>query len=301
MIFVKPSFYDSFSCLAGKCAHTCCVGWEIDIDDATRALYASLGGALGKELKENISDEPQPHFVLTEDERCPFLRKDGLCRIILSLGEAALCDICALHPRFFNSFPGREEAGLGLCCEEVVRLLLSSPEGLTLIEQDDGESYRREPWREELAALRAELLSDLNLSSLPFRTRLERVLSRLGVSCPTFVGREWKAFFLSLERMDESWKKMLQLLDRVGADELEKQLESPRYSAILAYLLYRHLIKADCPAEARGYVRFCAVGTLLIAALDAADASQMDEHVRAFSAEIEYSDENVEKICSNFL
>ena len=49
-----------------------------------------LPGALGDELRDAISDGASPHFILREDERCPFLRRDGLCRLILELGEDAL-------------------------------------------------------------------------------------------------------------------------------------------------------------------------------------------------------------------
>ena len=30
-------------------------------------------------------------FILTEDDRCPFLKSDGLCELILTKGEDMLC------------------------------------------------------------------------------------------------------------------------------------------------------------------------------------------------------------------
>ena len=297
---IKPSFYDDFFCLASACRHSCCIGWEIDIDEQTAALYASVDGELGAELKRAIAADPQPHFLLTPDQSCPFLRADKLCRLYLELGEDSLCDICTLHPRFFNSFPGREEAGLGLCCEEVVRLLLSTSAEPFLIEEDDGLADATDPRVEQLADLRGELLEQLLDSSKPFFQRLDSFRQRCGIDAPHFSGEKWKAFFLSLERMDEAWTTALCLLDRVGEQELRDTLREERYSRILCYLLYRHLINAETPAQERGILRFCLIGTMLVAALDAADPAQRDEHIRACSAEIEYSDENVEKICWNF-
>ena len=36
---VVPDYYADFACVAGACRHTCCVGWEIDIDpDSLRRM-----------------------------------------------------------------------------------------------------------------------------------------------------------------------------------------------------------------------------------------------------------------------
>lgn len=29
----KPDYYDRFRCIAGACKDSCCIGWEIDIDE----------------------------------------------------------------------------------------------------------------------------------------------------------------------------------------------------------------------------------------------------------------------------
>ena len=107
MLFVVPDFYDDFQCIAGQCRHSCCIGWEIDIDEYSFAYYSGIEGELGQELREKTSAEPTPHFVLDEGERCPFLNESGLWRLILSLGEDSLCDICREHPRFYNEFSDR--------------------------------------------------------------------------------------------------------------------------------------------------------------------------------------------------
>ena len=125
MEFVFPDYYKDFRCIAGDCRHSCCIGWEIDIDEDSLAFFESVPGEFGDRLRQNISKYGDAHFVLGEGERCPFLNRDNLCDIILTLGEEHICGICTDHPRFRNELPGRVETGLGLCCEEAARLILS--------------------------------------------------------------------------------------------------------------------------------------------------------------------------------
>ena len=123
MLLRIPDFYDSFHCIADKCTDTCCVGWEIDIDNNSLKKYAAVKGDFGDRLRQNIEDA---HFKLLEGDRCPFLRQDGLCDMICHLGESSLCDICREHPRFVEVYGDIMEKGIGLCCEEAVRLLLTA-------------------------------------------------------------------------------------------------------------------------------------------------------------------------------
>ena len=85
--------------------------------------YNAVPGPFGDRLRENISRECPPHFILGEGERCPFLNNENLCDIILTLGADHICEICSEHPRFHNHLSARVESGLGLCCEEAARLI----------------------------------------------------------------------------------------------------------------------------------------------------------------------------------
>ena len=125
MLHIVPDYYKEFRSIAGACRHSCCIGWEIDIDADSAARYAAAGGELGCRLQKHIDfTADPPHFILGENERCPFLNSANLCDIYAQLGEQALCGICTDHPRFHNELPGRTETGLGLCCEEAARLIL---------------------------------------------------------------------------------------------------------------------------------------------------------------------------------
>ena len=137
-----PEYYPHFQCTASGCRHTCCAGWEIDIDPESLARYDRLPGDFGDRVRRSVDRGDVPHFVLTEDERCPLLNDDNLCELILREGEGALCQICRDHPRFRNYFSSRVEMGLGLVCEAAARLILSWPHPLRLIrlEGDEAES-----------------------------------------------------------------------------------------------------------------------------------------------------------------
>lgn len=140
MKLIVPKYYKDFKCKGGSCTDNCCIGWEIDIDSETLSKYDNEKGSLGERLKKNISREDTPHFIL-RGERCPFLNADNLCDIIIERGEGNLCDICREHPRFYTTLNDMIFGGVGLCCEEAARLVLTAdtPEYITLEAEGDYE------------------------------------------------------------------------------------------------------------------------------------------------------------------
>lgn len=130
MFTVVPDYYGEFHCIADKCTHTCCKGWEIDIDPASLARYQQDG--IG-----HISVEGEPHFELDGEERCPYLNSRNLCALIIEHGEGYLCQICRDHPRFRSYWETGEEIGLGLCCEAAAALILNRSQPMTLVITDD--------------------------------------------------------------------------------------------------------------------------------------------------------------------
>ncbi len=134
MKLIAPEYYTKFHCIADKCRHSCCVGWEIAIDPDKLVYYRSIEGEFGARLQKGIAEaDDAAQFILDDEERCPFLNRTGLCDMITALGEDALCQICRDHPRFRNFYADRTEIGLGLCCEAAGELILSQQEKLTLI------------------------------------------------------------------------------------------------------------------------------------------------------------------------
>ena len=168
-----PDYYAGFRCVAGACGHSCCVGWEIDVDPETMKRYQSMEGELGAKLKRCIDPDPVPHFILSDQERCPFLTEENLCQIILRAGEDSLCQICADHPRFRNFWSDRIEIGLGLACEEAARLILTSPHPLRLVPLEDTEEPPEAPSEAESALLvyRDRLLASVSETGPAARLR----------------------------------------------------------------------------------------------------------------------------------
>ena len=135
MKLYAPQYYKEFHCIADACQHTCCEGWEIDIDEEQLARFQQE-----PYIATHIEEGDPPRFRLLEGERCPFLKENGLCEMILRYGEDILCQICRDHPRFRSFWSDRVELGLGLVCEEAGRLILGSEEPMKLVcISDDGE------------------------------------------------------------------------------------------------------------------------------------------------------------------
>ena len=288
MLYVEPDFYPEFQCIASACRHSCCLGWEIDVDQDTAQLYKELPGPLGDELREQLCLLPQPHFKMTADGRCPFLNDAGLCRLILAWGEDVLCDICREHPRFYNDFPHRQEAGLGLCCEEAARLLLTGEKPLELIYSVEGEAEEEEP---ELIALRRQLMDILAWTELPMEKRLESCCTLMGMPKPDFDIIYWRDFYLGLERLDGAWTAALKSLKPLNG-ELPGDMAHTR---LLQYFIYRHFASAGGRREAALMLQFCILSLVLISALERS-GGELSELVRLYSSEIEYSDENIARI-----
>ena len=82
MLVRMPDYAETFQCLAGDCPHSCCIGWEVVLDEEHTALYEAVEGALGEKLRAAmaVDDEGDVCFPL-RGGRCPFLNRENLCEI----------------------------------------------------------------------------------------------------------------------------------------------------------------------------------------------------------------------------
>jgi len=293
MKIIVPGYYKNFACIAGRCRHSCCIGWEIDIDEDTLEMYNSLPGETGDRIRGGIVYRDPPCFRLREGDRCHFLNERGLCDIILTLGEDGLCDICADHPRFRNYFSDRCEMGLGLCCEEACRLILGDREDFTLeILDDDGEDEGITTDEEEFFRIRDGIFRQVGDMRVPFSEILKD--SGQGFDSP----HRWAEFYRSLERLDPVWDKYLDILESVD----EFSVPENRYTEagnLYRYFIYRH--GGDCTEKLAAATDFAAHATQLILTLAHAvnaDFEGICEICRIYSSEIEYSEENTEAVIS---
>ncbi len=288
---VFPEYFSAFSCVAGACRHSCCIGWEIDIDEKTAEQYR----AIPKMQKDIVWDTP-PHFRLKAHDRCPFLNGENLCDLILEFGEDVLCDICREHPRFYNDLPNRVEAGLGLCCEEAARLILTWKDPVKLQNTQDTD--------DELLLLRDELFTVAQNREVPLMTRMETVLARLETTLPNF---DFYPLLFDLERLSPAWDEFLEKLrkpaDIKGFSEFMKPREY-EYEQLLVYFLYRYFALPFDVAVAAARARFAVFACFVIGRIGCAmwtengtfSVEDQVELVRMFSSEIEYSEENLAQI-----
>lgn len=295
---VYPDYYKEFRCIAGECKNSCCIGWEIDIDEESLRRFEQTEGAFGERLRENISYEETPHFILGENERCPFLNADNLCDMILELGEDSICGICREHPRFYNELPGRIEAGLGLCCEEAARIILGKTDKTKLEISGEPEV------EDEIIILRDEVISLLQERDKTIDSRCENVLALCGINLSESSIVEWTDFFLSLERMDEAWTRVLLFLKEnaecVGSAPKLMVEHECEYEQLLVYLIYRHFANAPDLEEAALRAAFAVICFRAVRAVGAAvliknGAFALEDNIllcRLMSAELEYSDDN---------
>ncbi len=285
---ITPDFYDKFNCKAGDCNHSCCKGWEIDIDEDSYTYYCSINSAFGEKIRANtFTDEEGAHFKLTANDRCPFLQKDGLCEMILTIGEESLCDICALHPRFYEdydlpsnsddgSFEAVELAGVGLSCEKVCELLWNTDKPLKFQSVDSEVNFTFQ-----------------KKSYLP-TTDFDHILNLLSL-------------FEKTEPIDEDWtSEMKDLISHV--DEAVKKAtayatsyDKGRYTRLLHYIAFRQLEAMEDSQKLLDFATRCTDFVFLTDAyyydVKNTTVNSRSPHtlecIRRFSEQIEYSTENV--------
>lgn len=299
MKLIAPDYYPHFRCIADKCRHSCCAGWEIDVDEDTLRRYQRVPGSMGDRLRAAIDlTGDAPHFRLDAQERCPFLNERGLCDLILHLGEDSLCQICADHPRFRNYFADRTEIGLGLCCEAAGRLILSRKEKVSLaVLEDDGASDTLPEEDVLILQQRDALFAMAQDRRIPMDERVTQLAALCGAEHLSAELHQWADVLLQLERLDEAWTAELALLrEPAPLQEIPPQW-AIHFEQLLVYLLYRHLPGALEDGDLQGRLALCLLSWHVVSQLflhhDVQTLDTLVETARLFSSEIEYSDDNL--------
>ncbi len=293
MKLYAPAYYKEFSCIADRCRHSCCIGWEIDVDATTLEKYERVTDAYGETVRKSIDKTDTPHFTLLADERCPHLDGKGLCKIITALGEEYLCDICREHPRFYLDTPHGKEVGLGMACEEACRLILSSDAYADLIEvgETDGVPLGTEF---DATAERSEIFKILLTSSLHYSEKRKRICEAYDVALTLLTEEGWRECLASLEYLDEAHRALFSCfsLSSPVSEKNEAVLDRA-----LAYFLFRHATEAENAEEFRAAVLlslfFEKIFASLIVATGAESREDIIEAARILSEELEYSEDNV--------
>ena len=298
MKIFAPRYYTDFKCIADRCRHSCCIGWEIDVDAATMKKYAALKGDYSEKIRESIDSAGAPHFRLCENGRCPHLDASGLCKIITEYGEKMLSDICREHPRFYNLTPRGKEVGTGMSCEEAARLILTADDYGEYIQLDecDEESSALEE-RFDSVSLRDELFAILSDRSKPYGWRRSEIAKRLDLLYPPLSKNSWLSLLPSLEFLDEEHRARFACYSQTP--DTPRELEIP-LERVLAYLIYRHCSGATSREDFRLSLGFSLFAERLLASLSMAEGihtvDELIEPSRILSEELEYSEDNTEAI-----
>lgn len=288
MKLYAPGYYKKFRCIADKCDHSCCVGWEIDIDKSTLEKYRSLHGGYGDVINASISTHDTPHFKLCDGERCPHLDERGLCKIITNLGEDYLCDICREHPRFYN-YTSVAEVGIGMSCTEAARIILTSPD-YAIIEEIGEVDADEDPTPFDGREERAVIYGILQDTACDYRARLDRIYEKYSIDAGE--DSHWIEILDSLEYLDAEHKKLFMTYSSahrpVGCDEYLERF--------LSYFIYRHCTEAFDADDFSDRLSFCLFCERLFASLICTEGAKSPGEAqilaRIISEEIEYSDDN---------
>ena len=310
MLITKPVYYDAFRCIADRCPDSCCKEWDVQVDETSAALYRSLPGALGEDLRKVMRTEDGETVMAITDGRCPMWRDDGLCRIQAELGEEALCRTCREFPRLRHDYGDFLELTLELSCPEAARFILAAPYAQPLVREVPG-GGEPEYDREAMAVLKAtriralELLSD---ESRDIPTTLAAFLlwgyqaqDQLDGADPEPFDperaldsvREFRKpgspeaildFYRGLEILTPQWES------RLSAPESPVWQEAVR--PLARYFVERYWLQAVSDYDLYSRVKFITVSCLVICALggDFLSTAQL------YSKEIENSTDNVDAL-----
>ncbi len=332
MKLVMPSYCKNFKCTASECKDNCCIGWEIDIDEETKAFYDSVTGSFKDKLSNGIADGETPCFKL-KNERCAFLNGNNLCEIYINLGSEHLCQICRDHPRYYEWFEDRIEGGIGLCCEEAARLILSFDKPFSLFEsekEDEPFFDYDEFCHDDLVFARNKIFETLENDELSLIEKLYTAFAFgtyvYGVNNgddPAFVPyesyypkgkkenfdiRNLLCSLKNFEEIDPSWGEVVSCLcnsaDEIKAllPELIKDEKVERaIKNISIYFFWRYFLKYLFESDYINTPYLCVFSVVVILCLFAleklknksADFESLINCAKYYSKQMEYSEENL--------
>ena len=287
-----PDYFDGFFCLAGTCPHSCCIGWEVVLDEDTVRRYQQLPGSLGERLRDAMTLDGEDVCFPLDGHRCPFLNQENLCDIHCALGPEATSVTCREHPRFIEDYGPFQEITLSAACPKANELLLGSRDPLTFSERQDNQPTEDgDEWLDWLVPLRDRLLDLLRDRSRPLKARLRDFLLVAGeaqqlldsenmAELAAFCTESW-AISTETDAGSDSWEaaacRCLQDLEILEPDWLallkqwEQAPELPSFAPqdpeklerIAVYFAFRYLLKAVNDGDLLGRAQFCALGVLV--------------------------------------
>ena len=308
---IKPSYFDTFRCIAGDCPDSCCKEWDVLVDEDKAALYRALPGTLGDRLRQVLKDEDGETYMTIENRRCPMWRDDGLCRIQAELGEEALCKTCRDFPRLTHDYGDFVEYGLELSCPEAARIILGTPEPQFVVtELPGGEEPEYDAMDMDILlrsrdAARA-ILADTSRSTeealallLAFGYHAQAELNGVEIAsgfdgdallehsrkyAKLIDNKEILNYFKQLEILTPQWESRLNAPSPAPWDD--------RFRTLARYFVDRYWLQTISDFDLVGRVKFALISCIIVRLL----GGDPVETAQIYSKEIENSIQNVEAI-----
>ena len=298
MKLYAPKYYKNFKCIADKCEHSCCIGWEIHIDSKTFDKYKALKNGYGDVINKSISANDTTHFILKDHDKCPHLDERGLCKIILNLGEDYLCDICREHPRFYN-YTTVAEVGIGLSCQEAARTVLTSPDYAVLEHIGDVDAIE-ERIDFDGRLMRSEIYEILQDDTNDYNVMLDIIHNQYAIQ--TYDDSSYLETLDTLEYLNIEHKRLFM---NYSSKRRPYDRETEEYlKRFLAYLIYRHCTEAFDEEDFCERLAFCLFCERLLASLIYSENANGLEEIAKLSSiiseEIEYSEDNTSALTFTF-
>ena len=296
MISLYPTIYHTFQCKADRCENTCCQLWTIDIDETIAERYHTMPGPIGESLRQAITvDDEGSHFVFSKEQpMCPLLNEQGLCKVVLELGEEGLCDTCHMHPRFYKYIEDLELCGVGLSCEASVELLAEdtqSDQVIFTIEDDDSEFSPDE--RLTIQNIFELLALDIDSSYFQYSPNPDvqyyaKLLDLYGTTEP--IDEEWT---VQINTLSHDIEKLITAVQSYIANH-----DMGLFNKVFQYILYRQIdMLADYSLESiLSYARDGVEYILITSAIEGSPLKQ----VARWSQQIEYDEDNVELLLQHY-
>lgn len=231
-----PDYYASFQCLADKCKDSCCIGWEIDIDEDTLEYYESVTGTFGTRLKENIVDDGEDTSFLLKNGRCAFLNEKNLCDICIELGETSLCEICLEYPRFTLEYGMTREKCLGLSCEEAGRLIFEREQPVTFEESYMEEQYE---WQEEQEGYEGSEDEDDDSWSVYLEPARDYAIQILQDRSMTIEDRVKRCLYFAENIQEAMNERRFETFEEIIASEAEAEVKDDKADTELKFSLFK--------------------------------------------------------------
>lgn len=227
-MFIYPDFLKEFHCIGGDCLNTCCAGWFVKLDEDIADYYEHLDGTFGDFLHQHVIRDEKTNKITAiqtdENNRCPFLNEEGLCRIQIEYGPEHLGSICQNFPRHEHGSGDISLLGVVSSCDAILDILYNRTQPVYLCTA--GENQTNISTEDEYACLELahfiswgmDLLQD---ESVPFGTALATVLL-VGLETENpFQQKDFKTFDTLILQAPEIQAQFMQAKQDLNPDELD--------------------------------------------------------------------------------